>query len=86
MCDDFSMVDMTLLQQALKSAVICKHCQNNKSEMKLYKDDNKRHGLAETFYLQCSECLNETKFFFQVRKVHREDLRSIADLFWPAMH
>ena len=62
-CDDFSMVDMTLLQQALKSAVICKHCQNNKSEMKLYKDDNKRHGLAETFYLQCSECLNETKFF-----------------------
>ena len=25
--DEFSMVDMTLMQQALKSAMICKHCQ-----------------------------------------------------------
>ena len=60
--DDLSSVDM-LFPQALKSAVICKHCRSRKSVIKLYKDENKRHGLAETFYLQCSECLHSTQFF-----------------------
>ena len=68
--DDLSIVDMLLFQQALKSAVICKHCRSRKSVMKLYKDENKRRGLAESFYLQCSECLQSTKFFSSRRIAH----------------
>lgn len=61
--ENVSLVQMACLQQALASAVICKSCKSAKSELKLLKDDRRKHGLAELFMLKCSVCDNETSFY-----------------------
>lgn len=60
--DSFSIIQLQCLIEAFEKAVVCRVCKSSKSEMKLQKDERKKHGLAEHFILKCSECLHETKF------------------------
>ena len=59
----FSLLNLSILQNALQSSVCCMFCKSAKSEMHVLTDIKKRHGLAEMIILQCSYCLHETKFY-----------------------
>ena len=76
---DFSIVDIQLVHEALKSSVNCKHCRSRKSEMKLYKDDRKRHGMA--YFISSALNVLMKQNFCQAKGLHMADLKSIDDLF-----
>ena len=58
-----SIMDMSLLQNALQSSAICSSCKSANSKLSVLKDNTKRHGLAELIILKCSQCLQETQFY-----------------------
>ena len=59
----YSIVEMSLIQSALKFAAICSTCKSSNSEIRILKDNSMRHGLAERFIFKCSLCHHETKTF-----------------------
>ena len=61
--EGYSLVEMSLIQSALRSAAICSSCKTAKSEIKILKDNSRRHGLAEMFIFKCSHCQHETRTY-----------------------
>ena len=61
--EGYSLVEMSLIQSALRSAAICSSCKNAKSEIRILKDNSRRHGLAEMFIFKCSLCQHETRTY-----------------------
>ena len=59
----YSIVDMGKFQESLASVVVCKFCKSPKSQISIWKDNKKKHGLAEQLIMKCSECNAETKFY-----------------------
>lgn len=61
--EGFSLVEISVVQSALRSAAICSSCKSAKSEIKILKDNSRRHGLAEMLIFKCSQCQHETKTY-----------------------
>ncbi|XP_065065605.1 uncharacterized protein LOC135691614 [Rhopilema esculentum] len=60
--DGFTIIDLSLLQEALQSSTNCRACKRSDSQLKILKDSRKKHGLAETLIIKCSCCSAETIF------------------------
>ena len=60
--DGYSIVDLSLLQEAFQSSAICISCKRSDSKLSILKDGRRQHGLAEKMIIQCSSCLKETIF------------------------
>ena len=61
--EGYTLVEMSLIQFALRSAAICSSCKTAKSEIRILKDNSRRHGLAEMFIFKCSHCQHETRTY-----------------------
>ena len=60
--DGYSMIDLTLLQEAFESSAICNSCKRSDSKLSILRDCRRRHGLAERLIIKCSACSKETIF------------------------
>ena len=53
---------MSKIQELLVSTVVYK-CKSPKSQICTWKDNKRKHGLAEQFIMKCSECNAATKCY-----------------------
>ena len=57
----YKLQDFSLLNECISKVAICQICRKSSSRLQLLQNNNERCGLAESLFVKCSECGQQTK-------------------------